>query len=110
MLVPPAVGRVGRYAAGQCDVGEEIGTLPRMTAQPDSRPQFDHIIVAVPDPEPVRRLLGDEWGLGLHPTDTSVFGDGIANLIVPLEPPQYLELLYVHDEATFRARASSDLV
>lgn len=79
-------------------------------AQPDSRPQFDHIIVAVPDPEPVRRLFADEWGLNLHPTDTSVFGDGIANLIVPLEPPQYLELLYIHDEATFRARASSDLV
>jgi hypothetical protein len=84
--------------------------LPRTIAQPDFQPQFDHIIIAVPDPQPIRRLLADEWGLSLHPTDTSVFGDGIASLVVPLAPPQYLELLYIHDEATFRARASSDLV
>ena len=29
------------------------------------------------------------------------FGDGVANLIVPLEPPQYLEILYVQDRRRF---------
>jgi hypothetical protein len=84
--------------------------LPPTIAQRDSPPQFDHIIVAVPDPGLLRRLLGDEWGLNLDSSDPLVFGDGVANAIVPLEPPQYLELLYIHDEAVFRARASSALI
>lgn len=84
--------------------------MPPTIAQSDTQPQFDHIIVAVPDLEPLRRLLRDEWGLNLHSSDPLVFGDGLANVIVPLEPPQYLELLYIHDEATFRVRASSAFI
>jgi hypothetical protein len=66
----------------------------------DSRPQFDHLIVAVPDPEPVRKALADEWGLQVHP-DGNTFEDGLANLVVPLQPPEYLEILYTHDRDAF---------
>jgi hypothetical protein len=58
--------------------------------------EFDHLIVFVDDPAPLHESLSHDWGLHVHP-DTTQFGDGVANLIVPLEPPQYLEILYVHD-------------
>lgn len=72
----------------------------------DSRPQFDHLILAVPDPEPVRKTLADEWGLHVHP-DVYAFENGLANSVVPLEPPEYLEILYIHDRDAF-ARQPED--
>ena len=53
--------------------------------------EFDHLIVFVDDPGVLRDSLARDWGLNVH-TDTMQFGDGVANLIVPLEPPQYLEI------------------
>lgn len=79
----------------------------RTTQAPDagqSRAEFDHLIVFVNDPAPIRRLLAVDWGLNIHP-DTRQFGDGVANLIVPLEPPQYLEVCYVVDRSRFVAAA-----
>ena len=61
---------------------------------------FDHLIVFVDDPAVLRDSLARDWGLYVH-TDTTEFGDGVANLIVPLEPPQYLEILYVQDRRRF---------
>ncbi len=66
----------------------------------ESRPQFDHLIVMVEDPGPIRELLATEWGLHVH-SDSAVFGNGLANLLIPLEPPQYLEILFVVDLPTF---------
>ena len=62
--------------------------------------EFDHLLVFVDDPMLLRESLARDWGLHVH-ADTTQFGDGVANLIVPVEPPQYLEILYVHDQARF---------
>jgi hypothetical protein len=62
--------------------------------------EFDHLLVFVDDPVLLRDSLARDWGLHVH-ADTTQFGDGVANLIVPLEPPQYLEILYVHDRPRF---------
>ena len=74
-----------------------------------SRVAFDHLIVFVSDPAPIRSLLESTWGLHPH-SDSTVFGDGVANLIVPLEPPQYLEVLYVQDRARFVASTEPAIV
>lgn len=82
-------------------------SLPSVTASGfDARPQFDHLILAVPDAEPVRRALSDGWGLEVAP-EGHAFQDGLANLLVPLEPPEYLELLYIHDAEAY-ARQPDD--
>jgi hypothetical protein len=62
--------------------------------------QFDHVMFATHDPERLRTELAEEWGLYVHP-DFTDFGDGVSSLVVPLQPPQYLELLYVRDEVAF---------
>jgi hypothetical protein len=92
---------VGIAAASVCwgDVNRSVS---------DSRPQFDHLILAVPDPESVRKVLADEWGLQVHPDGIS-FEDGLANLIVPLEPPEYLEILYVNDRDAFARTLDEEL-
>jgi hypothetical protein len=56
--------------------------------------------LAVPDPASLRKVLADEWGLQVHP-DGITFEDGLANLIVPREPPEYLEILYINDRDAF---------
>ena len=69
--------------------------------------EFDHVMVATCDPERLRRDLAEEWGLHVHP-DATDFVDGVSNLVVPLQPPQYLEVLYVRDERAFAATADDD--
>ena len=59
--------------------------------------RFDHVMFATHDPERLRSELADEWGLHVHP-DSTDFADGVSNLIVPLQPPRYLELLYRRDD------------
>jgi len=59
--------------------------------------QIDHIIIGVQDFEQAAERLLSRFGLralpgGTHPT-------GTANWSIPLEPPQYLELLGVGDAA-----------
>ena len=73
----------------------------------DPRPQFDHLILAVPDAESVRRALSQDWGLEVA-DEGYTFDDGSANLVVPLEPPQYLELLYIHDAAAYARQPDDD--
>jgi hypothetical protein len=92
------VSRGGRHAGsvndpeGRVDLDvDDVG---------EDRIEFDHVMVAVPDPQRLCSHLADEWGLHVHP-DSLDFTDGISNLIVPLEPPQYLEILYVRDEEAF---------
>jgi hypothetical protein len=73
------------------------------------RIEFDHVVFAVHDPGPVVAELAELWGLHVHP-DTVDFADGVSNLIVPLEPPQYLELVYVRDAAAFDGTHDAALV
>src|SRR5262245_1920928 len=61
---------------------------------------FDHVMVAVNDPQLLCLELAEKWGLHVH-SDVGNFADGVSNLIVPLAPPQYLEILYVRDEEAF---------
>ncbi len=58
--------------------------------------QIDHVIIAVNDLHAAATLLRDRLGLnaiggGTHPM-------GTANRVVPLPPPQYIELLAIGDE------------
>jgi Glyoxalase-like domain len=66
----------------------------------ESRPQFDHLILAVPDAEPVSWALRDDWGLSVA-SDGHSFDNGLANRLVPLEPPEYLEILFIADVDAF---------
>ena len=66
--------------------------------------EFDHLLVFVDEPTLLRESLARDWGLHVH-AETTQFGDGVANLIVPLEPPQYLEILYVYDRPRFEQTA-----
>jgi len=66
----------------------------------EARARFDHLILAVPDPEPVRRLLAEDWGLEVAPKGIA-FEMGLANVVVPLEPPEYLEILYIQDAEAY---------
>ena len=90
---------------------EDTGGLryaPRVTVtEVDSRPRFDHLILAVPDPEPVRRQLAEDWGLGVK--KGIAFEMGLANVVVPLEPPEYLELLYVHDADAYARQPDDEM-
>lgn len=74
----------------------------------DPRPQFDHLILAVPDAEPVRRALSQDWGLEVAREEAHTFENGLGSLVVPLEPPQYLELLYIHDAAAYARQPDDD--
>ena len=63
--------------------------------------QIDHIVIAVRDFEAAAARLKAKFGLtatsgGTHPM-------GTANWVVPLEPPQYMELLGVGDEDVMMA-------
>ena len=73
----------------------------------ESRPRFDHLILAVPDPEPVRRLLAEDWGLEVDPKGVA-FEMGLANVVVPLEPPEYLEILYIQDAEAYERQPDDE--
>jgi hypothetical protein len=63
--------------------------------------QIDHAIIAVNDLEHSTRHLRERFGLvalpgGTHPT-------GTANRVIPLQPPQYIELLGVGQQELLRS-------
>jgi hypothetical protein len=63
--------------------------------------QIDHVIIAVNDLDPAAHHFRDRFGLvalpgGNHPT-------GTANRVIPLQPPQYIELLGVGQQELLRS-------
>ena len=67
---------------------------------------FDHVVIAVRDPGQTAVRLEARYGLRAH-QDGARHPWGTANRVIPLEPPEYLELLHVVDE---RALAQQDPV
>ncbi|MFG3343169.1 VOC family protein [Glycomyces sp. NPDC048151] len=63
--------------------------------------RIDHVLLGVGDLEAASERLRRDWGLG------TVLGGspapGVANAVVPLEPPVYLELVTVTDAAASEA-------
>ncbi|MGW4128150.1 VOC family protein [Amycolatopsis japonica] len=64
---------------------------------------LDHVLLGVRDLEEAADRLRREWGLGTVPGGSPV--SGVANAIVPLAPPVYLELVTVTDADASKAAA-----
>ena len=63
--------------------------------------QIDHVIIAVNDLDAAAQRLRERFGLNAIGGGTLPIGT--ANRLVPLKPPQYLELLAIDDEAIARS-------
>ena len=62
---------------------------------------LDHVLLGVRDLKAAADRLHREWGLGTVPGGTPV--PGVANVIVPLAPPVYLELVAATDPGASEA-------
>jgi hypothetical protein len=70
--------------------------------------EIDHVIMGVSDPVRVAAALRERFGLGTIPGGLHPGGTG--NWLIPLEPPQYLELLYVADREVVATGPSAGLL
>ncbi|MGW3966622.1 VOC family protein [Amycolatopsis sp. NPDC005003] len=64
---------------------------------------LDHVLLGVRDLEVAADRFRHEWGLGTVPGGSPV--PGVANAVVPLEPPVYLELVTATDPGASEAAA-----
>lgn len=64
---------------------------------------LDHVLLGVRDLEAAADRFRREWGLGTVPGGSPV--PGVANVIVPLAPPVYLELVTATDAGASEAAA-----
>ncbi|MGC7096409.1 VOC family protein [Amycolatopsis lurida] len=64
---------------------------------------LDHVLLGVRDLDAARERLRREWGLGTVPGGSPA--PGVANAVVPLEPPVYLELVTATDPGAGEAAA-----
>lgn len=78
------------------------------TFTPNDSYRLDHVILGVKDLKAAAATLKQSYGFtampgGVHPT-------GTANMVIPMTPPQYIELLAINDPATAtKDRAASAL-
>jgi hypothetical protein len=70
--------------------------------------EIDHVIMGVSDPVRVAAALRERFGLGTIPG--GLHPGGTRNWLIPLEPPQYLELLYVADREVVATGPSAGLL
>src|SRR5947208_10720523 len=68
--------------------------------------RIDHVILNVDDLDGAARTFRDRYGLVALPG--GVFPDGVANRVIPLDPPQYIELIAVVDRAAAERLMPSD--
>jgi Glyoxalase-like domain len=69
---------------------------------------LDHVVIGVSDPNAAATTFRARFGLGVVPGGMHPGGTG--NWLIPLEPPQYLELLYIADPTVLAAGPSAGLL
>jgi len=71
--------------------------------------RLDHVILHVDDLDAAASTMSDRYGLVA--LTGGVFPDGVANRVIPLDPPRYLELIAIVDrEAAERLMPSDELL
>lgn len=70
--------------------------------------EIDHVIMGVSNPRTAAAAFRERFGLGTIPGGLHPGGTG--NWLIPLEPPQYVELLYVADREVVATGPSAGLL
>jgi Glyoxalase-like domain len=70
--------------------------------------EIDHVIFGVADPVAAADVLREDFGLGAVPG--GIHPEGTGNWLIPLAPPQYVELLYIADRDVVAASLDADLL
>ncbi len=69
---------------------------------------LDHVVIGVSHPNAAAKTFRARFGLGAIPG--GIHPGGTGNWLIPLEPPQYLELLYIPDPTDLAAGPSAGLL